>query len=337
MSNVFSGILMVLAGGAMQGSFGMPQKQVKGWSWEKMWLFYSISGMFACPWLLVAALIPEPLSVYASVPTSVLLRTALFGLGWGVGGVFFGLGMAYVGIALAFAIIISLVAAVGTLVPMLVLHPEEMGTPKGTFVLAGLAIVIAGVAICARAGSLKQAAAADESGKQKKFLTGLLICIISGVMSPMMNFSYAFGDQISAEAARRGADPGNASIAIFALATTAGFLINGAYCIYLLAKNHSWRGSEPSANTMNYVYSLASGALWLGGFFLYGLGATALGELGPILGWPIFMTVMVLIANFWGLLTGEWKGAGSKALGYLGAGTAVMVIAMIVISMAARA
>jgi L-rhamnose-H+ transport protein len=337
MSSVLTGILLVLAGGGMQGSFGVPQKHVKGWSWEKMWLFYSISGMFLCPWLLVAALIPDPWGVYTSVPTAVLLRTALYGLGWGVGGVCFGLGMAYVGIALAFAIIISLVAAVGTLVPMLVLHSEELGTPKGAFVFAGLAIVIVGVVLCARAGSLKQASTAESSGKQKKFLTGLLICIVSGVMSSMMNFSYAFGDQISAEAARRGADPGNASITIFAVATTAGFLINAGYCFYLLAKNRSWRGSEPSADPMNYVYSLAMGVLWLVGFFLYGLGATALGELGPILGWPIFMTVMVLVANFWGLVTGEWKGAGSRALRYLAAGTGVMIVAMVVISMAARA
>lgn len=336
MNNVFTGILLVLAGGLSQGSFGVPQKHIKGWSWEKMWLFYSTSGMFLCPWLLVAALIPEPFSVYTSVPGSALLRTALFGMGWGIGGVCFGLGMAYVGIALAFAIIISLVAAVGTLVPMLVLHPEELGTPKGTFVLVGLAIVIVGVALCARAGSLKQANAADGSGK-KSFLTGLLICIVSGVMSSMMNFSYAFGDQISAEAAKRGADPGNASITIFAVATTAGFIINAGYCFYLLAKNRSWRGSQPSAEVKNYVYAIAMGVLWLGGFFLYGLGATALGSLGPVLGWPILMTVMVLVANFWGLVTGEWKGAGSRALGYLAAGTGIMIVAMIVISLAARA
>jgi len=337
MSSVLTGILLVLAGGGMQGSFGVPQKYVKGWSWEKTWLLYSISGMIVCPWLLVAALIREPLTVYANVPIAVSFRTALFGMGWGVGAVFFGLGMAYVGIALAFAIIISLVAAVGTLVPMLVLHPEQMGTMKGTLVMVGLAIVIAGVALCARAGSLKQTAVVEGPGKEKKFLTGLLICIASGVMSSMMNFSYAFGDRISAEAARLGADPGNSSIALFAVATTAGFVINAAYCLYLLAKNRSWRGQMPSANGKNLVYSLAMGALWLGGFFLYGQGATALGELGPVLGWPLFMTVMVLVANFWGLVTGEWKGAGARALGYLAAGTGVMIAAMIVISMAARA
>ncbi len=336
MSNVLTGILLVLAGGAMQGSFGVPQKYVKGWSWEKNWLFYSIAGMVVCPWLLVAALIPDPCGVYAAVPANVLWRTALFGMGWGVGAVFFGLGMVYLGIALAFAIIISLVAAVGTLVPMLVLHPEQMGTPKGALVMTGLAIVIVGVALCARAGSLKDATVTQGAGKGKKFMTGLFICIASGVMSSMMNFSYAFGDPISAEAARRGAGPGNATIAIFAVATSAGFLVNAAYCIYLLMKNRSWGGTQPSANVLNFVYSVAMGVLWLGGFFLYGLGATALGELGPVLGWPILMTVMVLVANVWGLITGEWKGAGSRALGYLAAGTGIMIVAMIVISMAAR-
>jgi L-rhamnose-H+ transport protein len=244
--------------------------------------------------------------------------------------------MVRVGIALAFAIIISLTAAVGSLVPMLVLHPERLGTAQGAYVVAGLAIVIVGVALCARAGALKEAAAASAAGRGSQFTTGLLICIASGLTSPMMNFSFAFGDPISAEAVRRGADPGNASIAIFAVAISAGFLINAGYCIYLLAKNGTWRGTLPRSNVRNFCYAVIMGLLWLFGFFLYGVGATSLGQLGAVLGWPLFMTVMVLVANFWGLAMGEWKGASPRAKQLLGMGTGIMIVALIVISLAAR-
>jgi len=42
------------------------------------------------------------------------------------------------------------------------------------------------------------------------------------------------------------------------------------------------------------------------------------------------MTTMVLVANLWGLLTGEWKNADKRAFRYLGAGLALMVTALVV-------
>jgi len=49
------------------------------------------------------------------------------------------------------------------------------------------------------------------------------------------------------------------------------------------------------------------------------------------------MTVMVLVANFWGLATGEWKQAPGRARRYLAAGIVVLVAALIVIGAAAQA
>jgi L-rhamnose-H+ transport protein len=334
MNGLVAGLLMVLAGGAMQGSFALPQKHVKGWAWEKNWLFYSVFGMIVIPWLLVAMLIPNPAGVYSAVPGTVLLDTALFGMGWGIGSVLFGLGIARVGIALAFALIISLTAVVGTLVPMIVLHPGELGSAKGAYVIAGLLIVIVGVVVCARAGAMKDAAASAASKTQGGFTTGLLICIASGLMSPMMNLGFAFGAPISVEAVRRGAGPGSASISIFAVAIGAGFVINAAYCLYLLARNGTWGSTVSGVRLKNVLYSFCMGFLWLFGFFLYGLGATDLKDLGPILGWPLLMTSMVLVANFWGLATGEWKDAGPRAKRMLGMGTAIMIVAMVVTSLA---
>jgi L-rhamnose-H+ transport protein len=70
--------------------------------------------------------------------------------------------------------------------------------------------------------------------------------------------------------------------------------------------------------------------MWLFGFFLYGIGVTGLGELGTAVGWPVLMTTMVLVANLWGVLTGEWKNADKRAFRYLGLGLVLMVTALIV-------
>jgi len=333
----WAGLLTVALGAAMQGSFALPQKFIRGWAWEKMWLAYSITAMLVIPWLLITTVIPEAWDAYAAVAGSVLARTALFGAGWGIGSVLFGLGIARVGIALAFAIIISLTAAVGSVVPLAVLHPDQLATRRGVLLFVGLAVVIAGVALCSRAGALKESASATPAAGRSSFGRGLAICVASGIASPMMNFSYAFGGPISEQAVRLGAGPATANFAIFTIAVSAGFLINAGYCIYLLKRNRSWAPGQAPDRLRNLLLATAMGALWLFGFFLYGSGAAWLGNYGPILGWPVFMTVMVLVANFWGILTGEWKNAGPRALRLLAAGVVVLIGALIIIGAAAQA
>jgi L-rhamnose-H+ transport protein len=326
MDGLWLGLLLILAGGAMQGSFTIPQKFLGGWPWEMGWLLYSIAGMMVFPWILVAGVIPRPLAVYANVGFAPLALAALFGAGWGVGSVLFGLGVARVGTALGFAVIISMTAAVGALVPLAALHPEQVPTARGALLGLGLCVVIAGVGLCARAGSLKQAAL--DRHKSGNLARGLAICVASGITSPMMNFSLAFGGPISAEAARLGANPANASIAILALAISSGFLINAGYCVYLLRRNRSWKPLAVDRAALTVLM----GFLWMFGMFFYGLGATRLGALGSVLGWPLFMTCMVLTANFWGIRTGEWRGAGSPAYRYLAMGNAVMIAALALIA-----
>lgn len=325
------GLFLTMGGGAMQGTFPLPQKYLRGWSWAMGWLFYSIAGMIVFPWLIVSFAIPDAGGVYARVGSAPLALAALFGMGWGIGSVLFGLGIARVGMALGVAVIISLTAAVGSLVPLAVLHPGEMASSRGAVLLLGLVIVIAGIALCARAGALKESAARRPAGS---FGRGLAICIASGVTSPMMNFALAFGDPISAEAARTGANPATASIAIFAIAISSGFLINAGYCLYLMGKSPETEKAGFTAR--NVMLAAVMGFLWMFGMFFYGLGATRMGPLGTSVGWPLFMTTQVLVANFWGILTGEWKTAGRKATRYLAAGILVMIAALAVISLGAR-
>ena len=53
---------------------------------------------------------------------------------------------------------------------------------------------------------------------------------------------------------------------------------------------------------------------WFGSAVLYGVAANQTGALGTILGWPIFMSLIVLVATAWGVATGEWKHAGARPL-----------------------
>ena len=55
------------------------------------------------------------------------------------------------------------------------------------------------------------------------------------------------------------------------------------------------------------------GLLWYSGLVVYGMGADALGALGGIVGWPVFMSVDIIAGMLWGFLGGEWKGASRTA------------------------
>ncbi len=70
----------------------------------------------------------------------------------------------------------------------------------------------------------------------------------------------------------------------------------------------------------------------LGSFMAYGMGATALGPLCGIVGWPLFMSMSLIASNAWGILTGERKGASHRSYSYLLVGIALLIIAIVVIS-----
>ena len=64
-------------------------------------------------------------------------------------------------------------------------------------------------------------------------------------------------------------------------------------------------------------------------FFFYGMGESKLGN-GPS-SWILHMAFIILIANSWGLILKEWKGAKSKTFNtiLLGIGTILLSILIV--------
>src|SRR5450432_3052375 len=113
------GVIFHFIGGFASGSFYMPYKKVKGWSWESFWI---IGGLFS--WLIV-----PPLAAYLTIPGfgeiikhssgTVLGGTFLMGLLWGIGGLTYGLGVRYLGVSLGSSIILGLCSVFGAIIPSL--------------------------------------------------------------------------------------------------------------------------------------------------------------------------------------------------------------------------
>ncbi len=307
-------------------------KRMPGWRWENTWLVYSVSGLVIVPWAVAVLTVPHLASVYRGTTGAALFEVAIFGFGWGVGSTLFGLGISRVGMALGFAVILGITSSFGSLLPLLILHPRQLMSPQGRALVAGTLVMIVGLVFLAVAGRGRERDAAKASPGQGGYAWGLAICILSGILSPMLNFAFLFGDELKNRAARAGAGAAMAANPVWSLAVTSGFVANAAYCLYLLRKNRAWSRFGSGGAPGYWLGGSLMGWLWFGGIALYGMGATALGTLGGIVGWPAFMAVNISTGYAWGLVTGEWKGASRRSLRYSWAGIVILLVSIYVIS-----
>ena len=336
-----SGIILILVAGFLQGTFMLPIKYARRWEWENTWLGFSLSAYLVFPWLVALLTVPHLKEVFASTSGVTLVRTFLWGLGWGLGGLLFGLGVNYVGLALGFAIVIGLTAAIGTLIPLLVVSHVDPSSTRGITVLGGVLVALAGISVCSWAGRLREKASRKEPGASgpppgRTYALGLLLCILSGVLCPCGNLGFAFGSEITTIATRTGTTAQYASNPLWALLAFPPFICNGVFCLFLLARKQTFSRFLLPGTGRNFLLAGSMGAMWLGGMLLYGMGAIKLGSMGSSIGWAIVMSLMVIVANLWGLLTGEWRGVGRKPLQTMCAGLAILVVAMFMVGSGLR-
>lgn len=336
-THIGSGVVLALLGGFLQGSFALPMKRMPSWRWENTWLVYSAAGMVVLPWAMVLATVPHFSVMLQGAPATTITKVALFGFGWGVGSTLFGLGISRVGMALTFAIVLGITASLGSLVPLLVLHPNELFTRQGYSLLAGLVVVILGIVLCSVAGHRRERELSSQTAQRgtSGFWLGLVICIFSGIFSAMLNFSFVAGSDLQQMALAAGAKPAMASNLVWALALSAGFLANAGYCLYLLQKNHTWGVLiQEGIPAWYWLGAVVMGVVWFFGIAAYGMGAADLGTLGAVVGWPLFMAMNIVAANVWGAAAGEWRGACRVTYAYSWTGIAVLLVAIYVISRA---
>jgi L-rhamnose-H+ transport protein len=326
------GIIGVLIGGILNGSFVAPMKKLHDWKWENSWLIYSLSGLLVIPWIAAALTVPNLGEVLGGASRSAMWSVVLFGFGWGIGSVLFGLGVARLGLAVGYGLILGLIAPLGTFLPLLVLHPEQLGTRRGVSLIIGTAIVIVGIVLCAIAGKMRES---GDVRPRQGFGIGILICVLAGIFSPMLNFSLAFGDELNQRAMQAGASRDAASNAVWCVCLTAGLLANAGYSILLLNRNRTW-GLYRNVPPIYWFWGALMGLLCFGSFIVYGAGANALGPLGTVVGWPLFMSMALITSNSLGWLSGEWRGAPRRAIIYAVAGIAVLIVAITVIASGGR-
>lgn len=350
--NVILGVIFHFLGGFASGSFYIPFKKVKQWSWESYWI---VGGLFS--WLIVPPLaawltIPGFADIIGQTNGAVLGNTFLMGLLWGIGGLTYGLGVRFLGMSLGNSVILGFCAAFGALVPSIyynfshtegkVTFSDMLGSDGGKLVLLGVLVCLIGIFICGRAGMLKERELPEEQKKSSisefALVKGLIVATISGILSACFNFGIEAGSSMAQTAndlwvARH---PGQGGFlyrnnVTYVVLLWGGLTTNFIWCMILNARNKSFgdyvNKKTPLLN--NYLFSALAGTTWFLQFFFYGMGESKMGNGAS--SWILHMAFIILVANVWGIVLKEWKGVSSKTKATITVGILTIIASVILV------
>jgi len=350
---IIFGVIFHFIGGFASGSFYIPYKKVKGWSWESYWI---VGGVFS--WLIIPPLaayltIPDFTAIIRSTQGSILGLTYFFGVLWGVGGLTYGLGVRYLGVSLGSSIILGLCSVFGAIIPSVYynFYPKAgkdtltamLQSSWGQLVLIGLLVCVAGIIVCGRAGALKSKDLVAQglnttTESEFKIGLGLIVAIISGILSACFAFGIDAGKDMAnaANAIWKTTHPGTGEFlyqnnVTYIIILWGGLTTNLIWCMILNARNKSF-GDYTNKKTpllSNYIFSALAGITWFLQFFFYGMGESKLGNGAS--SWILHMAFIILVANVWGLVLREWKGVSKKTFATILTGIMLIVLSILIV------
>ncbi|HYW45747.1 MAG TPA: L-rhamnose/proton symporter RhaT [Bryobacteraceae bacterium] len=329
----WGGLALALVAGGLAGNCMLPMKFTRRWHWENTWLVFSLVSLVVLPWALALLLAGNVTEVYRGLSPAQWLLPFTLGAGWGIAQVLFGLSIARLGLALGCAIIIGLGSLFGTLVPLFFKNREVLGTARGALILCGLLVMVAGIVVSAQAGRRREQGQGESSGRGYRM--ALALAVLCGLMAPMVNYSFAFGQDIADRAMRLGVPATHAGYAVWPIGLAGGLIPNLVYSFYLLFRNRSW-GAFRGPWAIDAGMAALMGVFWMGAMSIYGVASVYLGALGTSVGWGLFQIFNIMAANVSGVLTGEWRNAPAGALRTLYAGLVLLACATVILATANR-
>jgi L-rhamnose-H+ transport protein len=334
------GMALLLLGAVCGGCFGLPSKFAgKDTPWETLW------GPF---FLFVTVLIPTAVfpfiadGLFATVAGAGWKGVAgpvLFGFLWGLGSMALGLSFAFIGLSLAYAINYGAQIAFGGMGPFLIHNADQLATPHGAVISAGVAVCLAGVVLCGRAALLREAsqkAAAHAAGGAapaggRSMTTGLVIALASGALCACFGIAASFGGTVSALSEATHQTGWRSAFVVCALILWGGSISACGYCVCKLFKNRTWGSFAKPGIGRVLLVALVMAALHDGAILFFLVGAAKIGELVGV-GYAVFMSFAIIVGNINGFLTGEWKGASRTSVAWLVAGFLVLVAGVSVLT-----
>ena len=322
-------VLLIFAS-IFQGSFGLGMKYMSPLSWEAWWLIHVTIAMILFPLLWAIIVVPNLFEIISSSPIESIQMAMLYGFLWGIGGIMFGVSVPYIGLSLTMGIVMGLAGSIGSLIPFFQ-GSNSTSDPVFSYVLVGLLISLIGVAFTAKAGIDRDKLQNSTESKNKSNITkGILIAVVCGVLSALLNVGFSNAAPIAKTAESFGVITRNSSLVAWVVVLWGAFLMNALYCVYLLFKNNTWRSFSEVNSFKAYRWSVIAGLCWFAALGVYGQGAALLGDIGPIIGWPILLGLSLIISNYWAYKAGEWRNA-KKPFNLLLMGLVILILSATVL------
>ncbi len=337
MHPLLASILFHAIGAASASVCYVPQRKLKGWSWQTYWLTQASFCWLLLPLIGAFMTVPTFWSVVQEAPRDAILRTFLLGAAYGIGGTAFGLAIRYVGFSITYATAIGVSTLVGTAYAIVkgdtsltnyAANIQAFWNKTGSgWVLLGIGIGIVGIAFCGLAGRWKERdlnPAAVTPGRSNAVI-GLTLCLLAGVLSGVYGMALTEGAPIAklAESAALGhtilgVDATSfRNNAIYPFSNTGAFLTTAIYCVYLHYRRKTFgeivslpKGVNPGHLPVNWAMAILTGCLWYGQFFFYGFGHFFIMKVEGFeqACWAIHMILSILLGTLVGVVLKEWNG-----------------------------
>ena len=360
MPNAFFGVLLHAVGGLAAGSFYIPFKKVRQWSWESYWIVGGFFSWIIAPWVVAYLACPQLMEILHRAAWSDIGWCFLFGALWGIGGLTFGLSMRYLGMSLGYAISLGFCATFGTLIPALFdakfasalkagtglgdllgivggNFSTTFGTGSGLVTLGGIAVCIVGIVVCGWAGVRKERELPGEkqraSIREFSFVKGVCVAVFAGIMSAFMAFAIAAGKPIADCALQCSTHALCQDFPVLIVILAGGFTTNFLWCVLLNLWNRSGRDYVTGGGrtlTVNYLFSALAGITWYFQFFFYTMGKNNMHPY-EFSSWTIHMAFIIVFSNLWGIYFREWKGSSRRTHWVVLAGIAVLVVSTVIV------
>lgn len=325
------GMLLLLMGAVCGGCFGLPSKFAgKDTPWETLWGPFFLFVTVLIPTTIFPLIAKGLFATCATVGLAALMPVLIFGFLWGLGSMALGMSFAFIGLSLAYAINYGAQIACGGVGPMMIHSRDQAGTPHGLVILAGVAVCIVGVALCGRAALLRESSQKTEvatTAGQPNMTKGLVLAFLSGALCACYSIAFSYGGQVMDVSMKQFGNEGwRAAFVVSALILWGGALSACGACVVKLCKNKTWGSFAKPGIGRVLMVALAMALLHDGAILFFGVGASMLGPLGIAVGYAVFMSFAIMVGNFNGFVTREWKGASTRSVAWLAAGILVLVV-----------
>lgn len=350
---IILGVIFHFIGGFASGSFYIPFKKVKGWAWESYWIAGGIFSWLIIPPVAAFLTIPGFGEIIQHTQGSIIWPTYFFGILWGIGGLTYGLGVRYLGVSLGSSIILGLCSIFGALLPSVYydFYPRAgkdtfsqlISNPWGQLVLTGFAVCILGIILCGKAGWRREKEFTDQQANpavknEFRIGLGLLVAVISGILSACFAFGIDAGKNMANEANHlwKTIHPGQGDFlyqnnVIYVVLLWGGLTTNLVWCMMLNTRNKTFKDYTDKNTPLlaNYIFCALAGSSWFLQFFFYGMGESKLGNGAS--SWILHMAFIILVANVWGLVLKEWKAVSQKTLLTVLSGILLIIASIIIV------